>query len=119
MVLAAVGMVAICGVADFTIDVATRYQAHREQQAIADSAAAADSSGGGSGQTTLANWIISGCSCSTATPEWFWGDAGANFNSSEVNSALSQELSQRLLFPVYDQNRVNGGSPGVYGATTT
>ena len=41
LVLAAVGMVAICGVAGFAIDVGTWYQAQRHQQAIADAAALA------------------------------------------------------------------------------
>jgi Flp pilus assembly protein TadG len=41
LVLTAVGMVAMCGVAGFAIDVGTWYQAHRKQQAIADAAALA------------------------------------------------------------------------------
>jgi Putative Flp pilus-assembly TadE/G-like len=41
MVLAAVGMTAICGMAGFVIDVASWYQVHRKQQAIADAAALA------------------------------------------------------------------------------
>ena len=39
MVLAAVGMTAICAMAGFVIDVSTWYQAQRKQQAVADSAA--------------------------------------------------------------------------------
>lgn len=41
MVLAAVGMVAILGMAGFAIDVGVWYQAQRKQQAIADAAALA------------------------------------------------------------------------------
>ena len=41
MVLAAVGIVAICGMAGFVIDVGVWYQAHRKQQAIADATALA------------------------------------------------------------------------------
>jgi Flp pilus assembly protein TadG len=41
MVLAAIGMVAICAMAGFAIDVGVWFQAHRKQQAIADSAALA------------------------------------------------------------------------------
>ena len=67
-----------------------------------------DGSTGGSGQTILANWIVNGCSCSTATPVWLWNDAGAKFNSSEVNNALNQKLGQILLFPVYDQTKAGG-----------
>lgn len=40
-VLAAVGMVGICGMAGFAIDVGAFYQAHRKQQSIADAAALA------------------------------------------------------------------------------
>src|SRR5262249_54553926 len=69
-----------------------------------------DGSSGGSGQTTLANWIINGCSCTTNAPVWLWGDAGAKYNSSEVNGALTQKLGQTVLFPVYDQNQASGSN---------
>jgi hypothetical protein len=67
-----------------------------------------DGSSGGSGQTILANWIINGCDCTTSAPAWLWNDAGAKYNSSEVNSALTQQLGHTLLFPVYDQNVAGG-----------
>ena len=70
-----------------------------------------DGSQGGSGQTILADWITNGCDCSTATPTWLYSDAGAKFNSSEVNSALTQRLNSNLLFPVYDDTR--GGGTGM------
>ena len=41
LVLAAVGMIGICGIAGFAIDVGAFYQAHRKQQAIADASALA------------------------------------------------------------------------------
>jgi len=41
LVLAAVGMVAICGMAGFAVDVGSWYQTHRKQQAIADASALA------------------------------------------------------------------------------
>jgi Flp pilus assembly protein TadG len=69
-----------------------------------------DGSSGGSGQTTLADWILNGCACSTSTPTWLWGDAGAKFNSSEVNNALSQRIGQILLFPVYDASQAGGSN---------
>jgi Flp pilus assembly protein TadG len=69
-----------------------------------------DGSSGPSGQTTLASWITNGCSCSTAAPLWLWGDPGAKFNSSEVNTALSSKIGQILLFPVYDQNQSSGSN---------
>jgi Flp pilus assembly protein TadG len=44
LALAGVGMVAICGMAGFAIDVGAFYQAHRKQQAIADASALAAAS---------------------------------------------------------------------------
>jgi Flp pilus assembly protein TadG len=44
LVLAAVGMTAICGMAGFVIDVGSWYQTHRKQQAIADASALAAAS---------------------------------------------------------------------------
>jgi hypothetical protein len=41
MVLGAIGMVAICGVAGFSIDVASWYQTHRKVQSVADASALA------------------------------------------------------------------------------
>jgi Putative Flp pilus-assembly TadE/G-like len=69
-----------------------------------------DGSSGPSGQTTLANWILNGCSCSTTTPVWLWGDPGAKFNSSEVNAALAARLDSNLLFPVYDNTQAGGSN---------
>ena len=69
-----------------------------------------DGSSGGSGQTILAGWISNGCSCSTDTPVWLWGDSGAKYNSSEVNNALSAKIGKILLFPVYDQTAAGGSN---------
>ena len=54
--------------------------------------------------------MVNGCSCSTDTPVWLWGDPGAKFNASEVGSALNQMLGSILLFPVYDKNQANGSN---------
>src|SRR5437764_1162789 len=67
-----------------------------------------DGSQGGSGQNILADWILNGCSCSTDAPLWLWNDAGAKFNSREVNDALTARLNSNLLFPVYDNTRGGG-----------
>jgi len=67
-----------------------------------------DGSRGGSGQTTLADWILDGCDCSTTTPNWLYNDAGAKFNSSEVAAALDQRIGGNLLFPVYDNTQGTG-----------
>jgi hypothetical protein len=69
-----------------------------------------DGSSGGTGQSILANWILNGCGCSTSTPTWLYNDAGAKFNSSEVNNALQQRLGTDLLFPVYDDTKASGAN---------
>ena len=69
-----------------------------------------DGSSGGAGQTILADWILNGCDCSTDTPVWLYSDAGAKFNSSEVNNALQQRLGSTLLFPVYDATKAGGSN---------
>jgi hypothetical protein len=67
-----------------------------------------DGSRGGSGQTTLADWILNGCDCQTTTPSWLYSDAGAKFNSSEVKSAMDARLESNMLFPVYDTTQSGG-----------
>jgi hypothetical protein len=69
-----------------------------------------DGSSGGTGQSILAGWILNGCDCSTDTPVWLYGDAGAKFNSSEVNNALQQRIGSNLLFPVYDNTQAGGSN---------
>ena len=66
-----------------------------------------DGSRGGSGQKILADWILNGCDCSTPTPDWYYNDSGAKFNSSEVKAAMDAMTTHNLLFPVYDA--VQGG----------
>ena len=67
-----------------------------------------DGSRGGSGQSTLADWIRNGCDCQTSAPTWLYSDAGAKFNSSEVKSAMDERLNTNMLFPVYDTIRGGG-----------
>jgi Flp pilus assembly protein TadG len=69
-----------------------------------------DGSSGGSGQSTLADWILNGCGCSTSTPVWLNSDPGAKFNSSEVKAAMDQRIGSNLLFPVYDTISGNGSN---------
>jgi Putative Flp pilus-assembly TadE/G-like len=60
-----------------------------------------DDSKGGTGQQILADWILNGYS--DALPlDWYFQDAGAKFNASEVKAALNLRLGDELLFPVYD-----------------
>jgi len=69
-----------------------------------------DGSHGGSGPGTLADWIVSGCDCSTAAPVYLNSDPGAKFNSSQVKSAMDAMLGKNMLFPVYDTTSGNGAN---------
>jgi hypothetical protein len=69
-----------------------------------------DGSHGGSGPGTLADWIVNGCACSTATPVGLDSDPGAKFNSSQVKDAMDEMIGHNLLFPVYDTTQGNGAN---------
>jgi Flp pilus assembly protein TadG len=60
-----------------------------------------DGSFGGTGQTILADWILNGYDQELPLGGYF-SDAGAKWNSSEVQNALSTRIGSDLLFPVYD-----------------
>jgi hypothetical protein len=67
-----------------------------------------DGSKGGTGTSTLQEWILKGFSgWMPAGPDvWYWSDPGAKFNSSNVQNALGAREGEELLFPVY--RRVKG-----------
>lgn len=69
-----------------------------------------DGSQGGTSPDTLAQWIQYGCSCTTSTPVWLYGDPGAKFNSSQVQNAMNAMIGQNLLFPVYDSVQGEGAN---------
>jgi Flp pilus assembly protein TadG len=61
-----------------------------------------DDSFGGTGQTIIANWILKGYDGYLPLNDYFQ-DAGAKWNSSEVQAALTKRIGTTLLFPVYDK----------------
>jgi Flp pilus assembly protein TadG len=69
-----------------------------------------DGSRGGTGPGTLADWILNGCGCSTATPVDLYSDPGAKFNSSQVKDAMDSMIGHNLLFPVYNSTSGNGAN---------
>jgi Flp pilus assembly protein TadG len=69
-----------------------------------------DGSSGPASPSTLAQWIVNGCNCSTAAPVWLYSDPGARFNSSQVQGAMNQMIGHTLLFPVYDTVQGNGAN---------
>ena len=60
-----------------------------------------DGSRGGTGQDTLASWLLSGYQNSLGLGG-YPSDTGAKWNSSEVHDALAQRIGTVLMFPVYD-----------------
>jgi Flp pilus assembly protein TadG len=60
-----------------------------------------DSSHGGTGPSILASWILKGYDGYLDLGDYFQ-DAGAKWDSSEVQAALQSRIGTELLFPVYD-----------------
>jgi hypothetical protein len=68
-----------------------------------------DSSHGGTGPSILANWILKGYDGYLSLGDYF-SDAGAKWNSSEVQNALNARDNTELLFPVYDTIKGTGSN---------
>jgi hypothetical protein len=66
-----------------------------------------DSSHGGTGPSILASWILKGYDGYLSLGDYF-SDAGAKWNSSEVQNALNARDNTELLFPVYDTIKGSG-----------
>ena len=60
-----------------------------------------DGSRGGTGPGTLADWMLNGYN-EYLPLGTYYSDAGAKFNSSEMQDALTQRIGTVLMFPVYD-----------------
>ncbi len=60
-----------------------------------------DNSHGGTGQSTLADWILHGYNDYLPLGQYYT-DTGAKFNAAEVQAALTDRIGSVLLFPVYD-----------------
>jgi Flp pilus assembly protein TadG len=60
-----------------------------------------DQSHGGTGPSTVADWILKGYSGYLPVGAYL-SDPGAKWNSSPITDALNQRLNTDLLFPVYD-----------------
>jgi hypothetical protein len=60
-----------------------------------------DSSHGGTGPGTLADWILHGLDAYMPLGDYY-SDAGAKWNSSQIGDALDKRIGTELLFPVYD-----------------
>jgi len=68
-----------------------------------------DSSHGGTGPSILADWILHGYDGYLSLGDYF-SDAGAKWNSSQVQNALNARDNTELLFPVYDTIKGSGAN---------
>jgi hypothetical protein len=68
-----------------------------------------DRSHGGTGQQTLADWILHGYQ-GLMPLDNYYSDPGAKFNASQVVSSLNERIGDTLLFPVYDDTRKSGAN---------
>jgi hypothetical protein len=68
-----------------------------------------DGSHGGINPGTLAGWMLSGYG-GYMPLDWYYSDPGAKFNSSAMQSALTQSIGRTLLFPVYRGTRGQGSN---------
>jgi Flp pilus assembly protein TadG len=71
-----------------------------------------DLNGGSNGNGDLASWIENGYDGYLSIGDYF-SNTGAQFSSSNVQTALSDRIGTELLFPVYDK-LAGGGSNAAY-----
>jgi Putative Flp pilus-assembly TadE/G-like len=67
-----------------------------------------DSSHGGTGPSTLGDWIRGGLDAWMDKNRWYYSDPGMKPNSSHVTGALDFRDETELLFPVYNAVRAQG-----------
>ena len=68
-----------------------------------------DDTHGGTGPSTLADWILNGYS-DYLPLDWYFSDPGAKFNSSQVKGAINARIGTEMLFPVYDHTIRTGAN---------
>jgi Flp pilus assembly protein TadG len=68
-----------------------------------------DGSHGGTGPSTLEEWILKGFD-GWMPLNWYFSDPGAKFNSSQIKGALDVRIGDEMLFPVYDDTRKSGAN---------
>ena len=68
-----------------------------------------DGSHGGTGPSTVADWILRGYE-GYMPLDWYFSDSGAKFNSSQIKSAMNARIGEELLFPVYRETRGQGSN---------
>jgi hypothetical protein len=69
-----------------------------------------DGSRGGTGTTTLAEWMLRGYDGFMPVKKWYFSDPGAKFDSGNVQDALRDRFGTEMLFPIYDLTRGGGAN---------
>jgi Putative Flp pilus-assembly TadE/G-like len=67
-----------------------------------------DGSHGGTGPSTLGDWMEKGLDAWMDKDRWYYSDPGMKPNSSHVKGALDVRTGSELLFPVYNATRGSG-----------
>ena len=68
-----------------------------------------DDSHGGTGPSTVADWIEHGYD-GYMPIDWYFSDPGAKFNSSQIKDAMTNRVGDELLFPIYDITEKEGAN---------
>jgi Flp pilus assembly protein TadG len=69
-----------------------------------------DGSQGNVQNSTLASWIVNGCTCSTTAPVWIYVNPGNSYSSGAVQTAMNSVIGKTMLFPVYDTIQGTGSN---------
>src|SRR4051812_43125834 len=68
-----------------------------------------DGTKGGTGPTSVADWILNGYD-GWMPLDWYFSDSGAKFNASQVKDAMQMRVGDTLLFPIYTDTRAQGSN---------
>jgi hypothetical protein len=68
-----------------------------------------DNSHGGTGPSTVADWIQNGYDGDMPL-DWYFSDSGAKFNSSQIKAAMNAVIGKVLLFPIYSATQGQGAN---------
>jgi hypothetical protein len=64
---------------------------------------------GGTGPSTVADWIMRGYD-GWMPLDWYFSDSGAKFDSSQIKAAMNARTGDVLLFPIYRETRGQGSN---------
>jgi hypothetical protein len=68
-----------------------------------------DGTKGGTGPTTVADWIRYGYD-GYMPLDWYFSDSGAKFNSTQIKDAMQVRIGDLMLFPIYTDTRAQGSN---------